>query len=182
MQTCPKCHHVRQVHETAPEWQCPACGVAYAKAAEAARAAPSARLVIYQAEPERSNAWFKWLLLAVLVVAGWAVVQSISKRAAVPAVSYAPQDLQALAAAVKPGEVVMYSTTECGYCAQARSWLNQNGFAFTECDMRVSSQCEREFLGYGGTGTPYLVVRGHHMKDGFNTDEFLTALAAPSKL
>ena len=182
MQTCPKCHHVRKPHETAPDWQCPACGVAYAKAAEAARGAPEARPVIYQAEPERSNAWLKWLLLAALVVAGWATVQAVSKRSAGAAISYAAIDLQALAATAKPGDVVMYSTTECGYCAQARSWLNQNGFAFTECDMRVSSQCEREFLSYGGTGTPYLVVRGHHMKDGFNTDEFLAALAAPRKL
>jgi uncharacterized protein YxjI len=28
---CPKCGHVRAASETAPEWQCPACGIAYAK-------------------------------------------------------------------------------------------------------------------------------------------------------
>ena len=112
MQTCPKCHHVRKPHETAPDWQCPACGVAYAKAAEAARGAPEARPVIYQAEPERSNAWLKWLLLAALVVAGWATVQAVSKRSAGAAISYAAIDLQALAATAKPGDGVMYSTTE----------------------------------------------------------------------
>lgn len=35
---CPKCRHVRQATEIAPAWQCPACGVAYAKAADAVRA------------------------------------------------------------------------------------------------------------------------------------------------
>lgn len=29
--TCPKCGYLRQVTDTAPEWQCPKCGVAYAK-------------------------------------------------------------------------------------------------------------------------------------------------------
>jgi len=33
----PKCRHIRQVTYTAPAWQCPACGVAYAKAADALR-------------------------------------------------------------------------------------------------------------------------------------------------
>lgn len=28
---CPKCGHVRTANETAPAWQCPACGIAYRK-------------------------------------------------------------------------------------------------------------------------------------------------------
>lgn len=31
MQACPKCNYVRQPNDTNPEWQCPACGVAYSK-------------------------------------------------------------------------------------------------------------------------------------------------------
>ena len=31
MQTCPKCHYVRLPTDTAPGWQCPNCGIAYAK-------------------------------------------------------------------------------------------------------------------------------------------------------
>lgn len=30
-QTCPRCGHKRGPEETAPDWQCPACGIAYAK-------------------------------------------------------------------------------------------------------------------------------------------------------
>ncbi|MDB5815468.1 MAG: glutaredoxin-like protein [Rhodocyclales bacterium] len=87
-------------------------------------------------------------------------------------------ELSALAVGVKANEVVMYSTSECPYCAQAKNWLNQNGFAFTECNMSEAHRCEDEFRSYGGIGTPYLVVRGHHVKDGFDPDEFLTALRA----
>lgn len=38
---CPKCKHVRTANEAAPDWQCPKCGVAYAKfvATQAAAAA-----------------------------------------------------------------------------------------------------------------------------------------------
>ena len=31
---CPKCRSARPAHTSAPSWQCPACGVAYAKAGE----------------------------------------------------------------------------------------------------------------------------------------------------
>jgi len=33
---CPKCHYQRQPTDTAPQWQCPACGVAYAKVVSSA--------------------------------------------------------------------------------------------------------------------------------------------------
>ena len=81
-----------------------------------------------------------------------------------------------LAATVKAEDVVMYSTTECTYCAQAKGWLNQNGFAFSECNMSVSSECERQFKSLGADGTPYLLVRGHPMKNGFDSDEFISLL------
>ena len=37
---CPKCAHVRAASDTGPDWQCPKCGIAYAKF-EQARSAPS---------------------------------------------------------------------------------------------------------------------------------------------
>lgn len=88
--------------------------------------------------------------------------------------------IQTLAASVKAEEVVMYSTTDCSYCHAAKGWLAQNGFAFTECNMSVQRRCESEFKAYRGNGTPFLVIRRgdkeHHMKDGFDSDEFLAAL------
>ncbi len=89
--------------------------------------------------------------------------------------------MQALADTVRPGDVTMYSTTECGYCTQAKSWLNQYGFAFTECNMSNVERCDTEFRELGGTGTPFLVVqRGektYRMRNGFNSEEFLALLA-----
>lgn len=155
MQTCPKCHHVRQPHETAPTWQCPACGVVYAKAADGASSPAPVRPVIYQAQPERSYSWLKWLVVLALAYGAWVGFNAMTKRLGG---STSATDLQALAATVQPGGVVMCSTTECTLCAQAKGRLAQCGFALTEFNMSVSSQCEREFRDYGGNGTPYLVV------------------------
>ena len=88
----------------------------------------------------------------------------------------APSDMATIAASVKAEEVVIYTTSTCTYCAQAMRWLDQQGFAYTECNMSTTPRCEQEFLRHGGNGTPYLIVRGHHMKDGFDSDEFLAAL------
>ena len=49
---CPKCSYKRTAQDTAPDWQCPKCGVAYAKAAAAAAgAAPAAATAARPAAP-----------------------------------------------------------------------------------------------------------------------------------
>lgn len=39
---CPKCRHVRTAADSGPEWQCPKCGIAYAKFVQAQSAPPAA--------------------------------------------------------------------------------------------------------------------------------------------
>jgi hypothetical protein len=41
---CPKCHYQRQATDTAPQWQCPACGVAYVKAASSISSSQGSRI------------------------------------------------------------------------------------------------------------------------------------------
>jgi glutaredoxin len=116
------------------------------------------------------------LLLAFAAYYGWTHRSSVSTATA----DLSTAQIQTLAASVKAEEVVMYSTTECDYCAQAKGWLAQNGFAFTECNMSVEPRCEAEFKAYGANGTPFLVIRRkgkeHRMQDGFDSDEFLAAV------
>lgn len=85
-------------------------------------------------------------------------------------------ELRQLAATMKQGDVVIYTTTGCPYCAQAKSWMTQYGFEFTECDAEASATCAQELDALDADGMPYLLVRGHHMKDGFDSDEFVAAL------
>jgi glutaredoxin len=119
----------------------------------------------------------KLLLVSILAWAAWASFKA-HQRGHVPALDNpTAENLRTLAATVQAGDVVMYSTSECPYCAEAKSWLNQHGFAFTECNMSVNKQCITEFKSYGADGTPFLIVRGHQMKDGFDSDEFIAALS-----
>lgn len=180
MTICPKCQHLRESASTAPAWQCPSCGVAYGKVAHAPPSShASTKQLSSSRMPKSGGVPLAKLLLTVAVLWGaWIGAKAFigpqgpgSGRGAI-----STEQLHALAATVRPEEVVMYSTPECPNCAQAKSWLRQYGFAFTECDMRASARCEHEFRALGADGTPYLIVRGHHMKDGFDSDEFLAAL------
>ncbi len=187
---CPKCRHTRQANETAPEWQCPACGVAYAKVAEADRPVERAA-ERYSPAAESGTATIPWVKLALFVlfaaVVGFSLQASRNKAARIPVDTSrsignpSSSDITRLASTVRPGDVVMYSTTECGYCTQAKGWLASNGFAFTECNMSIEDRCETEFRNLGGNGTPFLVItRGsktYRMKNGFDSDEFLSLLA-----
>ncbi len=97
-------------------------------------------------------------------------------------ISYKTEDIQALAQTVKTEEIVMYNAPDCMYCNQAKSWLKQNNFPFTDCDMYASKQCEQEYNEYNGNGIPFIVInrhgKQHFMRDGFDTDELILALQA----
>lgn len=180
---CPKCSHVRQPAEHVPNWQCPACGVAYAKVGDIARnPAPTPGMMRYvdaNDTPDSPFPWLKLILLIALLYGGWTVARMDRHKTAENADivrETSSGELQALAATVQPGDVVRYTTTHCPYCAQAKGWLRQNGFAFTECDAETDATCESAFRSLGGVGVPYLVVRGQHMKDGFNSDQFVSLL------
>jgi glutaredoxin len=56
-------------------------------------------------------------------------------------------------------------------------WMHTYGFRYQECDVEKSASCAAEFQRFGSDGVPYLVVKGHHMKDGFDSDEFVAALS-----
>jgi glutaredoxin len=188
--TCAKCHHLRELHEQAPSWQCPACGVAYAKAADSRgpavlnnRTAPI--------RPERRTAWTRWLGFAAIAYGAYAGIKTVLKRQGgsdglssfagkFGTGSTSSDDLRILAAATAQADVVIYSTSWCPNCKAAKQWMSAQGFAFTECDVEKSASCAAELQAHYGSsgdqGVPYLVVRGHHMKDGFDSDEFIAAL------
>lgn len=185
---CPKCKHVRQADESGtPDWQCPACHVAYAKAAESALDA-GRPLLTHGTLRGSDRARRPWVKLAVLLLLAWGAWAGLQRGPApttagadsghLPGISgeLSVDDIRALAATVKAEDVVMYSTTECSYCAQAKAWLQGYGFPLTECNMSTTPRCQSEFQTLGADGTPYLIVRGHHMKQGFDSDEFLAAL------
>ena len=179
---CPKCRHLRQPNETVPDWQCPACGVAYAKAGDAGRGVGTDVQSYHRLEGNDSGfPWGKLLLMATVLWGVWAGLNGGTfNGSGTVTQGSAVQKIGALASKVSAGDVVMYSTSVCPYCAQAKGWLSQYGFAFTECNMTTTPACIAEFKSLGGDGTPFLTVRHDgkvsYMKDGFDSEEFLGLL------
>ena len=68
-----------------------------------------------------------------------------------------------LRAVVKPGELVMLSSTTCSVCAHARQWFAKQNIPYRECVIETEPQCAAQFKAMGAVGTPTFVVRGRTM-------------------
>jgi glutaredoxin len=75
----------------------------------------------------------------------------------------APRAVQVKAAQ----EVVMYTTSHCPYCAQAKQYLSQKGVRYREVDIEHSITGKDEYRRLGGNGVPLIMV-GTRKVDGFN--------------
>ncbi len=62
--------------------------------------------------------------------------------------------------ASRQGEVVLYATEWCGYCAKTRVLLAEEGVAYREVDIEKSASGQAAFQALGGRGVPLLDVRG----------------------
>ena len=184
---CPHCRAVRPESAQAPDWQCPSCGKAYAKAGGgggmSARAPQRAMSSAGAASTGSSIPWGK--LLAGLAIA-WGLWSGYHKMGGSEGVSRAShfggnpsvEQLAQLAASRQPGDVLMYSADWCPNCRAAKGWMQQYGFKYQECDIDKDGACASQLRALDPQGrVPYLIVRGQHMKDGFDSEQFLVALA-----
>lgn len=121
----------------------------------------------------------KWLAGALIALAALAAFLSLGGAGQLRGLmdeQLTPAQEAALAAQVRPGEVVLYTADGCLYCDLAREWLDQRGFAYTECNIGTSGVCAKAYKAYGARGTPFLVVRGRQMREGFQAEVFLKIL------
>jgi hypothetical protein len=65
---CPKCSHVRPPEASNPDWQCPNCGICYAKFVNGPPQAPRPVATAVEGQGLRLGWLFKVLLLVVLVL------------------------------------------------------------------------------------------------------------------
>ncbi len=65
---CPKCSHVRPPDASNPDWQCPSCGICYAKFVNGPPQAPRPGARTVEGQGLRLGWLFKVLLLVVLVL------------------------------------------------------------------------------------------------------------------
>lgn len=67
----------------------------------------------------------------------------------------------------KQKSVVMYSTSWCGVCKNARSYLQSNGIKFKEYDIEKNTNAHSKYKKLGGKGVPLITV-GKNKMSGFS--------------
>jgi mycoredoxin len=72
-------------------------------------------------------------------------------------------------------KVVLYGTSRCGFCAQARAYFKENNIPFADLDVDQSPQARSEFAKLGGGGVPLLLI-GNRRIQGFNPSVIGAAL------
>lgn len=127
---------------------------------------------------------FGVLLAALALYAGYQVAhnqEGIGGSLLDSGASLSEQQISDLAAASQPQDVLFYTADWCPYCRAAKGWMQQYGFKYQECDIDKQAGCAQQLKSLGSTGVPYLIVKGHHMKGGFDSDEFLVAMRQSNK-
>lgn len=100
--------------------------------------------------PRRPHQW--WVLAGILLVfvggsKGWS--WWTQERAA-----------STIRQFVQPGDITMYSTVSCIYCAKAREWLDSHQVPWQECDVELNAVCRQAYESQGAPGTPLMSVKG----------------------
>lgn len=66
-------------------------------------------------------------------------------------------------------DVILYTTTWCGYCTKTKTLLDGMGVAYVEVDVERSSEGRRQFEALGGRGVPLLKI-GENVVRGYNPE------------
>lgn len=148
---CPNCGYVRKTTDTAPNWQCPACGVAYAKAA-AHSAHPEPRPVkapVEQNEKSSSKSFLDNPIVIIVMVLFVATPWVWHKLTAAPSTRVSSP---------AQASVIMYTTTTCPYCKRARTLFNDYGVPYYEYDINQSASARKRFVALNGRAVPLIFI------------------------
>jgi glutaredoxin len=77
---------------------------------------------------------------------------------------------------VGSARVVLYGTTWCGYCAQAREFLTQEKIPYRDLDVERTDEGQAGYARWGGGGVPIIVIDDSKVIRGFSADAIVAAL------
>jgi glutaredoxin len=73
-------------------------------------------------------------------------------------------------------EVILYSTTWCGYCAKTRKFFAENHIKYTDLDVEKSEQGRKDYERLGGNGVPIVIINREIAIRGYNPEAITDAL------
>ena len=164
-QICPHCNYARKADDSAPDWQCPSCEKAYAKAGGAM---PPEGLRQYgpATAQESRGGMGKWLLVLLAFGAAFWFGRPLLQHHGAPTVA---------ASSASQPEVLLYATDWCGYCKMTREFFAASGINYTEHDIEKSSAALAARKKLGGQGVPVIVI-GDTVIQGWNEGELRQVL------
>ncbi len=94
----------------------------------------------------------QWWVLAALILSTWCLSQGWSW--------WQERDtIRALQRSVQPGDIVIYTTADCPFCARAKRWLTTHAIPWQECPIESQQRCQHDYAVQGSPGVPLLRVR-----------------------
>ena len=166
---CPKCRYERQPSESAPDWQCPSCGVAYAKADGSTAPLPEPSHPAGHGPRTSEGGLVKWVVTGLCVLGiGWLLMETFQLESQ-------PRAVAAAQAGDEQPEVIMYATSWCPYCQKSREFFQRHGIQYVEYDVERNAGAYRENKRLGGGGVPMIVV-GDQVVAGFNEPQLAQLL------
>jgi glutaredoxin len=73
-------------------------------------------------------------------------------------------------------QVILYSTTWCGYCAKTREYFADNHIQYTDLDVEHSERGRSDYKSLGGNGIPIVVINNDAPIHGYNPRKISDAL------
>ena len=83
-----------------------------------------------------------------------------------------PPDLSS----INKEDVVLYSTSWCGYCKKARNFLEKYSIPYVEYDIEKNVEGFRQYNQIGGKGVPVFLVKGKTKISGYRPQAVVAAL------
>ena len=175
---CPKCHYTRRPEDTAPDWQCPNCGIAIAKylAHQQQDHANTPQIQWNSPAPTRLQSQRTGTLWLGLLAAA-CILYVLFHSTTSPEVRLDDPETRAAVFAHTDYKVVMYSTAWCPYCARTRAFFKSHHVDYLERDIERDSEANRvhrEVL--HANGIPVIVI-GNEVISGYGEDAMTQALS-----
>lgn len=155
---CPKCKYVRGPDDMGvPAWQCPKCGVAYAKFEEQPLGVKYSGYRPNETHFENLRNSSSSLKPGAIVIALFVLLAIVVYQLTKPT----PAQIANTANQVsQQADVVLYGTQSCGYCRQARALFAYYNVKYIDKDIEASRQAYDEFRNLNARGVPVIIIGG----------------------